>query len=102
MIQWMAYSVEGSSMAKKKDKKVPDAKSRKKERKTAPILKDIRSAVKTRKAAQEKITTLVVKARSEGYTWVDIADVLGITPQGARQGYVRHQPDSDEREEILN
>jgi len=40
-------------------------------------------------AAQSALDTAVVQARSEGYSWAVVAAGLGVSPQGARQRYLR-------------
>ncbi|MCL1923855.1 MAG: hypothetical protein FWG15_08405 [Propionibacteriaceae bacterium] len=53
------------------------------------VLQEIQSLKKTATAAQKELDDAVAQARSEGYSWVAIAAGLGVSPQGARQKYLR-------------
>ena len=53
------------------------------------VLQNIQSLKKNAEAAQKELDDAVGKAREEGYSWVAIGAGLGVSPQGARQKYLR-------------
>ncbi|MCL2785014.1 MAG: hypothetical protein FWD55_06185 [Propionibacteriaceae bacterium] len=57
--------------------------------KTSTVLQNIQKLKKTAASAQDELDNAVIKARGEGYSWVAIAAGLGVSPQGARQKYLR-------------
>lgn len=57
--------------------------------KTSTVLQNIQKLKKTATSAQDELDNAVIKARGEGYSWVAIAAGLGVSPQGARQKYLR-------------
>ncbi|MDR0489236.1 MAG: hypothetical protein LBG99_07585 [Propionibacteriaceae bacterium] len=57
--------------------------------KTSFVLQNIQKLKKSATLAQHELDNAVIKARSEGYSWVAIAAGLGVSPQGARQKYLR-------------
>jgi hypothetical protein len=50
---------------------------------------EIRAAVEMRDPSQGMIDAAVADARRRGLTWIEIAAALGISPQGARQRYLK-------------
>jgi tellurite resistance protein len=57
--------------------------------KASSVLQNIQKLKKTATSAQQELDNAVVKARADGYSWVAIAAGLGVSPQGARQKYLR-------------
>ena len=57
--------------------------------KASTVLQNIQKLKKEATTAQTALDNAVIKARSEGYSWVAIAAGLGVSPQGARQKYLR-------------
>ncbi|MCL1906603.1 MAG: hypothetical protein FWG08_01585 [Propionibacteriaceae bacterium] len=57
--------------------------------KGSTVLQNIQNLKKTATAAQQELDEAVAQARAEGYSWVAIAAGLGVSPQGARQKYLR-------------
>jgi tellurite resistance protein len=57
--------------------------------KASTVLQNIQKLKKEATSAQTALDNAVIKARSEGYSWVAIAAGLGVSPQGARQKYLR-------------
>ena len=57
--------------------------------KSSSVLQNIQKLKKTATSAQDELDNAVVKARADGYSWVAIAAGLGVSPQGARQKYLR-------------
>ncbi len=57
--------------------------------KASSVLQSIQTLKQEATAAQKNLDDAVVKARSDGYSWVAIAAALGVSPQGARQKYLR-------------
>lgn len=57
--------------------------------KASTVLQNIQKLKKEATSAQQGLDNAVIKARSEGYSWVAIAAGLGVSPQGARQKYLR-------------
>lgn len=57
--------------------------------KASSVLQNIQRLKKESSVAQQALDNAVIKARSEGYSWVAIAAGLGVSPQGARQKYLR-------------
>lgn len=57
--------------------------------KASSVLQNIQKLKKSAALAQEELDNAVIKARAEGYSWVAIAAGLGVSPQGARQKYLR-------------
>ena len=57
--------------------------------KASTVLQNIQKLKKEATTAQEALDNAVIKARAEGYSWVAIAAGLGVSPQGARQKYLR-------------
>ena len=55
---------------------------------TSDLLKAIAVYNKAKKDVQAQTDSAVIRARAEGYSWVQIASALGISPQGARQKYL--------------
>jgi hypothetical protein len=53
------------------------------------VLQNIQTLKKSATAAQHDLDVAVAQARAEGYSWVAIAAGLGVSPQGARQKYLR-------------
>lgn len=43
--------------------------------------------------AEQRLTQLVNNARTDNYSWAEIADLLGITRSSAWQRYARPKPD---------
>jgi hypothetical protein len=52
----------------------------------------LRELVATRAAIDSLEATLVVRARSEGATWDDLAAALGLSKQGARRRHLAIDP----------
>ncbi|MDR0958961.1 MAG: hypothetical protein LBM23_01135 [Propionibacteriaceae bacterium] len=59
---------------------------------TSEVLKSIKKHNDEKKVAQDATDQAVIQAREEGYSWVQIAGALGISPQGARQKYLAKVP----------
>jgi len=57
--------------------------------KASTVLQNIQKLKKEATSAQQGLDNAVIKARAEGYSWVAIAAGLGVSPQGARQKYLR-------------
>ena len=57
--------------------------------KASTVLQNIQKLKKSAASAQAELDNAVIKARAEGYSWVAIAAGLGVSPQGARQKYLR-------------
>jgi len=57
--------------------------------KASTVLQNIQKLKKEATSAQQALDNAVIKARAEGYSWVAIAAGLGVSPQGARQKYLR-------------
>ena len=57
--------------------------------KASTVLQNIQKLKKAATASQQELDNAVIKARAEGYSWVAIAAGLGVSPQGARQKYLR-------------
>jgi tellurite resistance protein len=57
--------------------------------KASTVLQNIQKLKKEATTAQQALDNAVIKARAEGYSWVAIAAGLGVSPQGARQKYLR-------------
>ncbi|MDR0848669.1 MAG: hypothetical protein LBN10_06455 [Propionibacteriaceae bacterium] len=57
--------------------------------KASPVLQNIQKLKKESTSAQESLDNAVIKARADGWSWVAIAAGLGVSPQGARQKYLR-------------
>ena len=57
--------------------------------KASTVLQSIQKLKKEASSAQQALDSAVIKARAEGYSWVAIAAGLGVSPQGARQKYLR-------------
>ena len=57
--------------------------------KASTVLQNIQKLKKEASSAQQGLDNAVIKARAEGYSWVAIAAGLGVSPQGARQKYLR-------------
>jgi len=57
--------------------------------KASTVLQNIQKLKKEATTAQTALDNAVIKARAEGYSWVAIAAGLGVSPQGARQKYLR-------------
>jgi len=57
--------------------------------KASAVLQNIQKLKKEATVAQEGLDNAVIKARADGYSWVAIAAGLGVSPQGARQKYLR-------------
>lgn len=57
--------------------------------KASTVLQNIQKLKKEATSAQQALDNAVIKAREEGYSWVAIAAGLGVSPQGARQKYLR-------------
>lgn len=57
--------------------------------KASTVLQNIQKLKKEATTAQQGLDNAVIKARAEGYSWVAIAAGLGVSPQGARQKYLR-------------
>jgi len=57
--------------------------------KASAVLQNIQKLKKEATQAQEALDNAVIKARADGYSWVAIAAGLGVSPQGARQKYLR-------------
>ena len=57
--------------------------------KASTVLQNIQKLKKEASTAQTNLDNAVIKARAEGYSWVAIAAGLGVSPQGARQKYLR-------------
>ena len=57
--------------------------------KASSVLQNIQKLKKEATSAQTALDNAVIKARAEGYSWVAIAAGLGVSPQGARQKYLR-------------
>ena len=85
-------------MAKKKTEKTektvlsPSEKNRQRGKealKASPVLQNIQKLKKEAVTAQEAVDNAVIQARADGFSWVAIAAGLGVSPQGARQKYLR-------------
>lgn len=50
---------------------------------------DIRAAVQMRDAAAHLVDKAVLEARKSGLTWVEVAAALDVSPQAARQKYLK-------------
>ena len=57
--------------------------------KASTVLQNIQKLKKEATTAQTALDNAVIKARADGYSWVAIAAGLGVSPQGARQKYLR-------------
>ncbi len=57
--------------------------------KASSVLQNIQNLKKAATSAQQNLDDAVIKARADGYSWVAIAAGLGVSPQGARQKYLR-------------
>lgn len=57
--------------------------------KASAVLQNIQKLKKEATQAQEALDNAVIKARADGFSWVAIAAGLGVSPQGARQKYLR-------------
>ncbi len=57
--------------------------------KASSVLQNIQNLKKAATTAQQNLDDAVIKARADGYSWVAIAAGLGVSPQGARQKYLR-------------
>jgi len=57
--------------------------------KASTVLQNIQKLKKAATSAQQELDNAVIKARAEGFSWVAIAAGLGVSPQGARQKYLR-------------
>ena len=57
--------------------------------KASTVLQNIQKLKKEATTAQQGLDNAVIKARADGYSWVAIAAGLGVSPQGARQKYLR-------------
>ncbi len=81
--------------AKQQEEKVvlsPSEKNRQRGKealKASPVLQSIQKLKKEAVAAQDAVDNAVIKARADGFSWVAIAAGLGVSPQGARQKYLR-------------
>lgn len=54
---------------------------------TEPALARLAIAVRYRKQSEKDLDKAVRAAREEGFSWAAIADILGISRQGAQQRY---------------
>ncbi|MDR2974919.1 MAG: hypothetical protein LBV00_09485 [Propionibacteriaceae bacterium] len=57
--------------------------------KASSVLQNIQNLKAASTSAQQNLDNAVIKARADGYSWVAIAAGLGVSPQGARQKYLR-------------
>ncbi|MDR2930982.1 MAG: hypothetical protein LBV06_08790 [Propionibacteriaceae bacterium] len=53
------------------------------------VLQNIQNLKQAASTAQGNLDDAVIRARADGYSWVAIAAGLGVSPQGARQKYLR-------------
>jgi len=58
--------------------------------KASTVLQNIQKLKKESNSAQKSLDRAVLQARAQGYSWVDIAAGLGVSPQGARQRYTKN------------
>ncbi|MDR2896611.1 MAG: hypothetical protein LBV30_08215 [Propionibacteriaceae bacterium] len=60
--------------------------------KASSVLQNIQNLKQSAAISQQNLDDAVVQARADGYSWVAIAAGLGVSPQGARQKYLRITP----------
>lgn len=57
--------------------------------KVSAVLQNIQKLKREANSADQALEKAVISARADGYSWVAIAAGLGVSPQGARQKYLR-------------